>query len=88
MTQKFESFWSTLRRADKGVCHKFSKKHLQRYIDQFAGNHNVRDCDTIAQIAAVVEGFVGKRLMYRNQISGIIYLTEIRSETIGVETEM
>ena len=32
-----ESFWSMLKRAHKGAFHKLSPKHLQRYIDEFAG---------------------------------------------------
>lgn len=31
-----ESFWSMLKRAHKGVYHKFSKKHLDRYVQDFA----------------------------------------------------
>ena len=30
----------------------------------------------------------GRKPVFGDQITGIIYLTEIRSETIGVETEM
>ena len=32
----------------KGVYHKISPKHLQRYVDQFAAKHNIRDKDTRA----------------------------------------
>ena len=61
-----ESFWATLKRAHKGVYHKISPKHLQRYVDQFAAKHNIRDKDTIVQMQSVVAGMVGKRLMYRD----------------------
>ena len=36
-----------LKRAHKGVCHKLSAKHLQRYANEFAGRQNIRDKDTI-----------------------------------------
>ena len=67
-TQGIESFWATLKRAHKGVYHKISKKHLDRYVRQFAGKHNARDADTIRQMQNVVAGMVGKRLMYRDLV--------------------
>ncbi len=68
-TNGIESFWATLKRAHKGVFHKMSPKHLQRYVDEFAGKHNVRDEDTIAQMVVVAAGLVGKRLMYRDLVA-------------------
>ena len=64
-----ESFWATLKRAHKGVYHKISPKHLQRYVDQFAAKHNIRDKDTIDQMQSVVARMVGKRLMYKELIA-------------------
>ncbi len=68
-TQGIESFWSMLKRAHKGVYHKLSPKHLDRYVRQFAGRHNIREHDTIDQMASVVAGMVGKRLCYRDLIA-------------------
>ena len=68
-TNGIESFWATLKRAHKGVFHKMSPKHLQRYVNEFAGKHNVRDEDTIAQMVVVAAGLVGKRLMYRDLVA-------------------
>jgi len=68
-TNGVESFWATLKRAHKGVFHKMSPKHLQRYVSEFAGKHNVRDQDTLAQMTALVAGMVGKRLMYRDLVA-------------------
>ena len=64
-TNGIESFWSMLKRGYQGVYHHMSAKHLQRYVNEFAGRHNVRERDTIDQMAAVVAGMVGKRLRYR-----------------------
>ena len=63
-----ESFWSMLKRAHKGVYHKISAKHLQRYVDEFAGRHGVREQATW-QMQSVVAGMVGKRLMYRELVA-------------------
>ena len=68
-TNGIESFWSMLKRAHKGVYHKMSAKHLQRYVNEFAGRHGVRERDTIDQIGAVVAGMVGKRLSYRELVA-------------------
>ena len=64
-----ESFWATLKRAHKGTFHKLSPKHLNRYVQEFAGKHNSRDLDTVDQMNAVVAGMVGKCLTYRDLVS-------------------
>lgn len=64
-TNGIESFWAVLKRAHKGVYHKFSVKHLQRYVTDFAGRHNVRTMDTLPQMEHIVRGMVGKRLTYK-----------------------
>ncbi len=68
-TNGIESFWSMLKRAHKGTFHKLSAKHLNRYVQEFAGKHNVRNADTLGQMTALVAGLVGKRLMYRDLIA-------------------
>ena len=68
-TNGIESFWSLLKRAHQGTFHKLSPKHLQRYVTEFAGKHNVREADTQAQMIALAVGLIGKRLMYRDLIA-------------------
>ena len=58
-----------LKRAHKGTFHKISPKHLNRYVQEFAGKHNIRGMDTAAQMTEVAAGLVGKRLMYRELIA-------------------
>ena len=65
-TNGIESFWSMLKRGYHGVYHQMSPKHLQRYMNEFAGRHNLRELDTIDQMRLVVAGMVGRRLLYRN----------------------
>ena len=67
-TNGVESFWATLKRSVNGVYHHLSHKHLQRYVNQFCGKHNVRDMDTISQMEHVAACLVGKRLMYKDLI--------------------
>ena len=64
-----ESFWSAVKRADQGTFHKLSPKHLNRDVQELAGRHDVRDVDTLAQIAALAVGLVAKRLIYRDLIT-------------------
>ena len=68
-TNGIESFWSMLKRAHKGVYHHFSVKHLQRYVDEFAGRHGMRELDTIDQMEVVASRMAGKQLSYRELIA-------------------
>ena len=43
-------------------------KHLNRYLAEFEGRHNVRPHDTIDQIAVLVSGMDGKRLGYEELV--------------------
>ena len=68
-TNGIESLWSMLKRAHMGTFHKLSPKHLDRYVQEFAGRHNLRDEDTIDIMGAVATGMRGKRLRYRELIA-------------------
>ena len=67
-TQGIESFWSMLKRAHKGTFHKWSPKHLFRYVQEFAGRHNVRPLDTHDQMKAVARRMRGRRLKYADLV--------------------
>ena len=66
-----ESFWSMVRRGYDGVFHHISEDHLHRYINEFAGRHNVRELDTIDMMGSVAEGMTGHRLTYQDLTSHI-----------------
>ena len=68
-TNGIESLWSMLKRAHKGIFHKLSPKHLNRYVQEFAGRHNIRELDTLKQIASICARMEGKRLRYQDLIA-------------------
>ena len=63
-----ESFWAMLKRGYHGTFHHFSRKHLNRYVSEFAGRANARDLDTLNQMALMSRGMVGRRLTYRTLV--------------------
>ncbi len=64
-TNGVESFWSMLKRSHTGTFHKIRPKHLDRYVQEFAGRHNVREQDTADQLSEIALGMEGKRLKYK-----------------------
>ena len=67
-TNGIESFWSMLKRAHKGTFHKISPKHLDRYVQEFAGRHNMRELDTLDQMALIAGKMTGSQLRYKDLI--------------------
>ena len=43
--------------------------HFDRYVQEFAAHHHLRDEDTIDIMASVANGMRGKRLRYRESIA-------------------
>ena len=68
-TNGIESFWAVLKRAHQGTFHKLSPKHLNRYVREFAGKHNLRHLDTQDQMVQVAAALVGKRLLHLDLIA-------------------
>lgn len=77
-TNSIESFWALIKRAHYGTFHHWSKKHLQRYIDEFVFKANTsdlpafdacgKDCG-ITTVRAHMTGMEGRHLTYRRLIA-------------------
>ena len=63
-TNGIESFWAMLKRGLDGTYHKMSRQHLHRYVNEFAGRHNLRPLDTIDQMRLIAASMFGKTLRY------------------------
>jgi len=60
-----ESFFALLKRGLHGVYHSVSKKHLHRYVDEFAFRWNGRKLEDGERTVAAILGAEGKRLYYK-----------------------
>ena len=65
-TNGIESVWAVLKRGYNGVYHQWSKKHMRRYVNEFAfrlneGNVKVH---TLKRLDSLVEGAICKRITY------------------------
>lgn len=60
-----ESYFSLLKRGIIGAFHHVSKKHLQRYLEEFDFRWNRRKISDSERVLAAVAGTEGKRLYYR-----------------------
>lgn len=66
-TNGIESVWAVMKRGIHGVYHHASKKHLGRYVDEFAfrlNDGNVKR-HTMKRMDSFVDGVVGRRMTYK-----------------------
>ncbi len=68
-TNGIESFWALLKRGYYGTHHWWSKKHLNRYVSEFAYRQNTIGLTGEPAIAAFIRKAVGKRLTYASLIA-------------------
>ena len=66
-TNRIESFWALLKRGIFGIYHQVSKKHLDKYVDEFEFRFNSKDIDDNKRFALMLDSCSG-RLMYKNLI--------------------
>ena len=70
-TNGIEPFWSMLKRGYHGVYRRMSPEHLDRYVNEFSGRHNIRKEDTMDQMVSITRGLVGKRLRYKDLVEDL-----------------
>ena len=63
-TNGMESHWAMFKRGLHGTYHHVSVKHLDLYVAEFSGRHNVRPLDTADQMVQMAQGADGKRMTY------------------------
>ncbi len=61
-----ESVWALLKRGIIGTFHHVSRKHLARYVDEFAFRLNEGSCQrhTMRRIDSMIARALGKRITY------------------------
>lgn len=70
-TNTIEGFWSILKRGIIGVYHRVSKKHLQKYVDEFVFRYNQRTLSLQEQFRTAMEC-----LHHRITYNDLIYANE------------
>jgi len=64
-TNTVESYFALLKRGVHGAFHHVSKRHLQRYCDEFSFRWNHRKIDDGERTVYIIQGVGGKILTYQ-----------------------
>ncbi len=68
-TNTIEGFWSLLKRGIIGIYHFTTRKHLQKYVDEFVFRYNTRDNLTKDRFNRLLSN-LENRLTYKELIYG------------------
>ena len=61
-TNTIEGFWALLKRGMFGQFHSVSRKHLQRYVDEFCYRYNIRYADPREAFALTINRGLGVKI--------------------------
>lgn len=70
-TNTIEGFFSLLKRGLHGTYHAVSKKHLPRYLAEFAFRYNHRTLNDGERVIYLIQSASGKRLLYREPVATV-----------------
>lgn len=70
-TNTIEGFWSLFKRGVIGIYHFISRKHIDRYLNEFAYRYNTRKLSESARFGMLLENCHG-RLRYNQLIAKAI----------------
>ena len=68
-TNGMESFWSMLKRGYRGIYHKSTEKHVDRFVAEFAARYNIRNANTVDMMGTVAHDSVGCRRHCRDLLA-------------------
>jgi len=78
-----ESPWSMLKRTLQGTFHQIGSEHLDRYVQELAGRHNMREQDTIGQLRLWRSGMGRRRPTCKALIKDNGYASGARATADG-----
>lgn len=68
-TNTIDGYWSLFKRGLLGIYHSISKKHLDRYCDEFEFRYNTRGNKDVERFASVFQMCNNKRIQYKQLIA-------------------
>ncbi len=71
-TNTIENFWSVLKRGLYGIYHYTSKKHLDRYLDEFCARYNTRDLGEVERFDNFLSQAGGKTLSWKRLVQATV----------------
>jgi len=78
-TNKLENYWSIFKRGYIGIYHKMSRKHMQRYSDEFTFRRNFVNLSGKERFSLSLKNLDGRltfdRLIEKSQSNGTVHTT-------------